>query len=735
MPQTRPSICRFCHAGCAILVDIDDEGRPVRVRGDRDNPVYRGFTCEKGRQLPAQHRHPDRLLHSMRRGGDGRHEPIASTQAMDEIAARVSAIVAEHGPRSVAVYTGTCASRNPAAKPMMTAWMNAIGSPMRFDSNTIDQPGKAVAAAMHGMWGAPPQGFDDADVALLVGGNPFVALSGGVPNPDPVRRVREARARGLQLLVIDPRRSETAAAADLHLQPLPGEDIAIVAGLLHVIIRDGLHDTAFVADHVQGFDALRDAVAHFTPEHVAQRADIRADDLVACARVFGSARRGVATSGTGPSLAGRGSTLLEYLVMVLNTVCGRYLRAGEQLWNPGVLLPAMPHKAQATPPWPAYGYGEQLRVRGLTDAACGLSTAALADEILLEGAGRVRALFCLGGNPAAAWPDHDKTVAAMRSLDLLVTLDIKMSATATLADYVIAPRLTLEIPGTTYVSEIMYHYAVGFGLPVPYAQYTPAVVDPPAGSDLTEEWRFFHGLAQRMGLQLELAPNFPRPGQAPWELDMREPPELDTLLEHLYRNARVPLTEVKRHPRGAVFAADPLVVEPADPGWMGRLDVANPEMLAELAAAQSPWWPHDERHPFRLLCRRHVGALNSSGLDLPKMLTKPYNPAYLHPDDLAAMGVETGDAVEVRSETGAMLAIAEADPTLRRGLVSMTHAYGDVLAGDARFREAGSNTSRLTRVDADYDRITGMPRMSNVAVAVRAATTLPTANADATTTA
>jgi anaerobic selenocysteine-containing dehydrogenase len=721
MAETRASICRFCHAGCAILVDIDDAGRPSRVRGDRSNPVYGGFTCEKGRQLSAQHRHPDRLLHSMHRTTTGTHEPITATRAMDEVAEKLRSIIAEHGPRSVAVYTGTCASRNPAGKPMLMALMNAIGSPMRFDSNTIDQPGKSVAAAMHGVWGAPPHGFDDADVALLIGGNPFVALSGGIPNPDPVRRVREARARGLRLLVIDPRRSETAAAADLHLQPLPGEDIAIVSCLLHVIIAERLYDEQFVTEHVHGFASLCAAVAPFTPELVAARAGIAAAELVDCACQFGGARRGVATSGTGPSFAGRGSTLLEYLVMVLNTICGRYLRAGETLWNPGVLLPEMPHKAQATPPWPAYGYGEKLRIRGLADAACGLSTAALAEEILLPGDGQVRALICLGGNPAAAWPDHAKTVEALESLDLLVTLDIKMSATAALADYVIAPRLTLEIPGSTYVAEIMYHYAVGFGLPVPYAQYTPAVVEPPAESDVIEEWEFFFGIAQRMGVQLELAPNFRRPDQALWLLDMSSPPDLDGLLEHLYQNGRVSLSEVKSHPGGAVFDADPLTVEPADAGWSGWLDVANAELLAELDSARSSWWPHEDAYPFRLLCRRHVGALNSSGLDLPKMQAKPHNPAFMHPADLAALGLVSGDAVCVRSAVGEIRAVAEGDPTLRRGLVSMTHAYGGSGADDDHFRTVGSNLARLTRVDADFDRITGMPQLSNVAVAVFAA--------------
>ncbi len=695
----------------------------MRVRGDRDDPLYRGFTCEKGRQLPAQHAHPDRLLSSMRRNADGTHEPIASGDVITEIAERVTAIVAEHGPRSVAFYKGTCASRNPATGALLAAWMDAIGSPMRFDSNTIDQPGKSVAQAMLGRWGAPPDGWNEADVAMLIGTNPVITLAGGIPNTDPLRSIKEARARGLRLLVIDPRTTETTAAADQHLRPRPGEDIAILACFANVIISEGLHDAEFVRDHVVGFDALRDAVAPFTPVRVGARAEVDPADLVAMARTFGSARRGVITSGTGPSMTGRHSTAVEYLVLALDTICGRYMRAGETLWNPGVLMPALAHKAQATPPWEAYGYGEELRVRDLANAACGLSTAALADEILLEGPGQVKALFCVGGNPVAAWPDHPKTVAAMDALDLLVSIDIKMSATAKMADYVIAPKLPLEIPGTTIVSESLYYYATGFGYPEPYAHHTPAVVEPPDGSDLIEDWQLFFGLGREMGLPLVVQPMFPAADGTveTLTLDGTRQPALEELLDHLYRNSRIPLDDVRARSAavgGALYDQDPVVVAPADPGWTGRLDVGNQDMLGELADAETSVWPDDPDHPFRLVCRRIVGALNSSGRDLPKMTSKPYNPAYLHPADLADLGIAPGDEVEVRSPVGVLRAIADADPALIRGLVSMTHSFGDAPTGETDIRKVGSNTSLLTRVDIDYDTFTAMPRMSNVPVAV-----------------
>jgi anaerobic selenocysteine-containing dehydrogenase len=161
-----------------------------------------------------------------------------------------------------------------------------------------------------------------------------------------------------------------------------------------------------------------------------------------------------------------------------------------------------------------------------------------------------------------------------------------------------------------------------------------------------------------------------------------------------------------------------VVVEPAEPGWEGRLDAGNAEMLTELADARRSWWPDDPAFPFRLVCRRHVGALNSSGRDLPRMQQLPYNPAFLHPDDLAALGLEPGHEIEVRSATGALRTVAAVDATLRRGLVSITHAYGDVPGSDLGFRVTGSNTNLLVRSDTNHDRITGMPQLSNIPVAV-----------------
>jgi len=721
----RPTICRACHAGCSVVVEIED-GRPVSVQGDPDSPLYRGFCCVKGRNMAAVQQSPRRLLHSQKRGADGRHAPIPVEQAMDEIAERLRRIVDEHGPRSLATYSGTMATNAGAANGAVTsAFLKAMGSRMGFNSNTIDQPGKMVAAALCGRFMAPPTPFSEASVVLLVGCNPLVAMSGGIPHTNPGRTLTDALRRGLRLLVIDPRRSETARRAHLHLQPRPGEDVAILAALLRVILEEGLADRAFVEAHVSGVDALRAAVEPFTPERVAVRADVATDDLVRLARLFAGHGPGVATAGTGPNMSGH-TTLVEYLLLALNAICGRFQRSGDRVAEPPCLRAPQVFKEQAMPPMAeyAYGFGERMRVRGLANTAAGMPTAALADEILEPGPGRVRALISHGGNPVAAWPDQLKTIEAMESLDLLVQIDAKMSATARLADYVIAVRHPLEMPGMTLTQEYLSDYAVGFGTTAPWAQYTPALVEPPPGSDVIDDWRFFYGLAQRLGVQLVIKPvsfsgTVRVPGQA---MDMIEEPTTDALFDMVTRGSRVPLDEVRRHPAGAVFDDPPVFVAPKDEGASGRLDVGNDVMMAELGrVAQEETTPvADAAHPFRLVSRRQPNVLNSVGCDEPGQLGgRTTNPAHLHPDDLAALGLAEGDLVEIRSGRAGILGVVAADATLRRGLVSMTHSWGDGPSRDGEVREIGANTGRLSAVDVDYERFTGLPRMSNIPVDVR----------------
>ena len=187
---------------------------------------------------------------------------------------------------------------------------------------------------------------------------------------------------------------------------------------------------------------------------------------------------------------------MDYLVLALNTVCGRWIRAGELLPNRGVLFRQFSGVARTEKPRLASGFGETLRVRGLTDTAAGMPTAALADEILTPGPGQVKALFVVGGNPMLSWPNQAKTQRALAALELLVVVDPQVSATARLAHYVIGPRFGFETPAITFGNEGITTYGLSIGYQEPYAQYQPQLIEPPPGSEVLEDWRFFYELGR-----------------------------------------------------------------------------------------------------------------------------------------------------------------------------------------------------------------------------------------------
>jgi anaerobic selenocysteine-containing dehydrogenase len=351
-----------------------------------------------------------------------------------------------------------------------------------------------------------------------------------------------------------------------------------------------------------------------------------------------------------------------------------------------------------------------------------MPTTALADEILQGGDGQVRALVNLGGNPVAAWPDQLKTIAAMKKLELLVQIDIKMSATAKLAHYVIAPKHSLEMPGLTLNQDYLALYGVGFGYPEAYGQYTPAITAPPpartsskSGSSSTRRrcaWAFRSICARWASSAGERGARSARHGEEAHERrDLRDP---DARRAGLVRRAA-------RHPHGAVFPDPPVFVAPKQEGWQGRLDVGSAEMMEELArVASAPSAGELAEYPLRLISRRMMTAYNSSARDLPALRAKwTYNPAFMHPDELARHGLAPGDVIEIRSDHARILGVAEADATVREGLVSMSHSFGDTPESDGDVRAIGGNTGRLTSVERDYDRFSGLPRMSNIPVRVQ----------------
>ncbi|MET0984561.1 MAG: molybdopterin-dependent oxidoreductase [Steroidobacteraceae bacterium] len=215
------TLCRVCHMCCSLIVEMED-GKPGRIQGDRDNPISQGFSCIRGREIANYGMLPSRLKTSLARNALGELESIGSVAAARRVATELQSIIERHGPRAVAMYAGGYCVMNTLTNTFATAFMSAIGSPMMFTPEPIDQPGKPIANALHGRWLAGTlRGTDGFDAMLLIGSNPLV--SGGGPfGTSPAINLHQAKQTGTKLIVVDPRRTETARRADIHLQARPG---------------------------------------------------------------------------------------------------------------------------------------------------------------------------------------------------------------------------------------------------------------------------------------------------------------------------------------------------------------------------------------------------------------------------------------------------------------------------------------------------------------------------------
>jgi anaerobic selenocysteine-containing dehydrogenase len=702
---TRDTFCRVCHASCPIEVDIV-ANRVVEVRGIADDPLFAGYTCIKGRQLPDQLAHPDRLRAPLRRRPDGTFEETTTSEALDEIAAELRRIVDADGPRAVASYTGTGGYQNSVAVPAARAFHQGLGSTSFYTSVTIDQPAKTTAPFRTGIWEAGFHNFTDADVLMAIGYNPLVssyAPLGGLQGTNPFVVLRERKREGMKLIVVDPRRTELAAQADIHLAVRPGEDATLLAGIVKVILDEGLHDHELCDRWVSDLGALGDAVAPFTLDHVAARCDVPADLVVAAARLFAAGPRGTAGTGTGPSMAPR-SSLTEHFVNVLNIVCGRVNREGDLIENGMLLYPDMPKRAQVIPPR-SPANGPPARVRGLRGYRGEMPTATLAEEILTPGEGRIRALIVSGGNPVVAWPDQALTIEAMRDLELLVVIDHRMSATAEFAHYVIAPTLSLERADVPHLMDRWFRQ--------PYTNHTDAVLE--RDGDVLNEWEVFWELARRLGTPM------PLPGG---DVPMDARPSDDDIIDLAYAGSRMGLDEVRRH-RRTVHPDRKIVVQPADAGCTAQFTLAPDDLMAELAevraehSAVAVFGAGPDEYPFRLVSRRLKHVLNSLGPELPGLARKgTTNSAYMNPGDVAELGLVDGDLVEITSPRASIVGVVESAPDVRRGVISMAHSWGGSSLTDEKVRDIGTPTNRLVSVDAGYDPVNGMIVSSAIPVRV-----------------
>ncbi len=665
METQRLSFCRICAAACGISVTVEDE-RIVRVRGDIDHPYSRGYVCAKARGLPEWHHSAARLDRPRMLG----HE-VTWDVLLEDLAGRLRSTIDNGGANSIALYLATGLAYDSGGQVAAGMWMQAVGSSSFYTAATVDNAPVLVAAEL--LTGNPMLNpVWDPDVpglVLLIGTNPVVSHGYGTTLPDPVRRLRDHRAAGGRIWVIDPRRSESAALADEHLAVRPGSDVALLAALVRSVLDDGIDPTELCdpADVA----ALRAAVEPFTLERAAVAAGIeveRLDQLLD--DVLAHRGRLAMFCGTGTTMSTDG-VLTEWLRWVLLVITGSLDRPGGMRFNRGIVnRPRPPRGAPVAAPGPR-SRPELPRVAGQIPAV------ALVDEIE---AGHVRALIVTGGNPITAFPEPDRLRTALRSLEVLAVVDVMDSELVEIATHVMPATGQLERADLSLAE----HVSIRSGI-----QATTAVVGPVA--DRRPVWWMLGGIAGRLGVSFM--------GGV----------DVDLLDDRSFLGGILGHTEVGA---AAVFAAGPHGVDvPIEFGWVretmlpgGHWQIAPGIMLERLAQHVAPHT--DPAAGLVLIPRREMAWSNSVRFAGPPTRLPTMR---LHPDDAAAAAIHHGDTVAVSSEHGSITAVAEIDENVRTGVVSVTHARGI------------NSPGLLTSSHIDVDPLTTMPRASGLLVTLRTA--------------
>jgi anaerobic selenocysteine-containing dehydrogenase len=662
MAREQLTYCRICAAACGLTVTVDGD-RVLRVRGDVDHPVSRGYTCSKGRGLAEWHHGPARLDHPRVRG----HE-VTWDDALDDLAATLRDTIDGSGPDAVALYLATGMAYDAAGQIASGTFLGALGSSSFYSAVTVDNAPVLVAAELvtGNALMSPRWDPTSAGLFLLVGTNPVVSHGYGTAMPDPVNYLREHRRGGGCVWVVDPRRTESARAADHHLATRPGSDVALLAALVRGLLEHGA-DADELRDYCTADDveALRRVVAPFTVARAAAAAGVDEADIDALIDDLRVHRGRVAVScGTGALMAPDG-ILVEWLKWVLLIVTGSLDRPGGMRFSRGTLTHLRPPRAPRPPrPGPA-SRPELPRVANQVPAV------ALADEIE---AGNVRALVVTGGNPIGAFPEPERVRAALRSLDVLAVVDVMESELTELATHV------LPVTGQFERTDIHLHAHISVRSTM---QSTAAVVAPVAERKPT--WWVLGRLAGRLGI------------------DLFGGVDPDTLTDERYLRG---IVEHSPLDADRVFAAGSRGFElPVEYGWVhesmlpdGRWHLA-PVVLVERLAA------HREPAPGLLLSPGRDMAWSNSvryGADDTRPRLR------LHPDDADDAGVVDGDGAVVVSEHGTVEVTVVVDERLRAGVVSLVHGR--------RGHSPGNLTSSVT----DVDPLTTMPRASALPVRIEA---------------
>jgi anaerobic selenocysteine-containing dehydrogenase len=729
-------ICPVCEATCGLDIQVDS-GKVIAIRGQESDTFSKGYICPKGVALKDLQDDPDRLRTPLIKR-DGVFVEASWDEAFAEVERRLLPLRAAHGNDSVAITVGNPAAHKFGVMLYLGRLMKAMGSRNIYSASTLDQMPKQLSSGlMFGHWlTIPVPDIERCDVLLVLGANPMASNGSLWTVPDFRGKAKALRERGGQLIVVDPRRTETAEIASRHIAIQPGGDAFLMLGMVHTLFAEKLVRLGRIAEHVAGVEALQQAIAPFTPEAVSARCSIAADDIRQLARDLAKAERAAVYGRLGTCTQAYGS-LASWLIDVLNVLTGHLDEPGGAMFAKAAAFSAN------TEGKPGVGKGigtgrHRSRVSGAPEVFGELPMGVLAEEIETKGAGQVKALITIASNPVLSAPNGARLAKAFDQLDFMLSYDIYLNETTRHADVILPglavledPHFDVALPQFAYRNHVRYSAPV---LPAPAGHLRDWEIlvklagifnGKGAGADVqqledemlrAELQRGFGDNAQavmqaisahtgperRLDLALRTGPYGDRFGQKPEGLTLAKVAAAQGGIDLGPLQPRIP--EVLRTPSGKVELAPPLL--------MDDLQRAAADMAQPLPGMV-------------IIGRRHVRSNNSWMHNLPLLAKGPFRcTAIVNPADAARLQLIDGALARIAGHDGQSIeAQVEISDSVMPGVVSLPHGWGHHLPG-ARLNVAAERPGANLNAVLDErlrDPLSGNAVLGGVAVEVTAA--------------
>jgi len=705
--------CNLCEAICGIEITSAGDQR-LNIRGDKDDPFSRGYICPKAVALQDFHFDKDRLKHPVRRTTLG-WERIDWNEAFNEVAQNLKRIRNEHGRNSIATYLGNPTVHNYGALLFAPPFLRSLRTRSKFSATSVDQLAHHLASFL--MFGhqllVPIPDVDRTKYFLILGANPAVSNGSMMTAPGMNRRLEEIRKRGGKVVLIDPRHNETARLADQHIFIRPGTDVLLLLALLHVVFEEKLTRPA---PFTKGVETVASLVTEFPPERVAEITGIEPDQIRALAREFAAAESAVCYGRIGLSTQEFGG-VCQWLINVLNIVTGNLDRPGGAMFTLPAFDPvSAPESVAARGSFARW----HSRVRKLPEFSGELPVAALAEEILTEGEGQVKAFVTLAGNPVLSTPNGRELDRALASLEFMVSIDCYINETTRHAHIILPPTSPLE----------RGHYDLAFNL---LAVRNTAKFSPPLferGAETRHDWEILLELETRLkhnafigSVKRKLGKRFLTPERI-LDLGLRFGP---------YGGRLNPFAKglTLRKVRKAVHGIDLGPLTPCLPDRLKttdkQIDLAPEVLVKDIERVKSRFLngaAYESNGHLLLIGRRQLRSNNSWLHNSERLVkgnpAKPQCTVLMHPTDAANRDLLDGQKVVVRSRVGSIMLPVEISDEIMRGVVSIPHGWGHDRAGNqiaVAQQHAGASINDLTDEHA-VDALCGTAAFNGTAVTV-----------------